>query len=299
MTEQDSRMWPHLPKAEEDRRIKTADHLIGSEDENLDSAARAVRTLHAVVYYDGDEISLYANAPDWGFGDSASYWSVNLCDVKDIRPDGTWREGEAAELYTKRERFESLLETGDLNLWAIMAANPGCPGDLIDRMVRVDEVSYDHEQVRYCAAHNPGTSPETLTWLIDRDYTPNEESESEDDDPDTEVRYVALRNPATPIEVLERWSTFAGDGSFVGDDGWQERANIAGNWAVTPNLMQQLSQDEKPHVRAAIAGNPCTPVELLETLSLDRDERGFVRKAVLNNPSSSERARVQASLVQP
>lgn len=294
------RMWPHLPEEEEDRRRALADQLFGVEDENLDGPARAVLSLYDIVYVDGDELYLYANAPDWPFGGrGASFWSWNLCDMKDIQPDGSWLEGEAAEMGTDRERFEALIETGDLNLWAIMAANPGCPGDLIDRMVRVDEMSYDHEQVRYCAAHNPATPPATLAWLIDRDYTPDEESESEDDDPDTEVRYVALRNPATPIEVLERWSHFQGDETRSWDDGWQDRANIAGNWAITPEIMHRLSRDEDSGVRASLARNPCTSVEILEMLSLDRDERGSVTKAVLNNPSSSERARVQASLSQP
>jgi hypothetical protein len=300
LSDEELQMWPHLPRDEEQRRIRLADELMASEDEQIDSKARAVMSLDNLIQFDGEELSLYANAPDWPFGGGgASYWSLQLCDLKDIQPDGSWLEGEAAEMNTKRERFEVLVDSGDLQLWAIMAANPGCPGDLIDRMVRVEDITYDHEQVRYCAAHNPATPPATLAWLIDRDYTPNEESESEDDDPDTEVRLVALRNPATPIEVLTRWSAFQGEGAHPLDDGWQERASVASNWSIPVELMQTLAQDQKPHVRAAIAANPCAPIELLETLSLDQDERGFVPQRILQNPSSSELARTQAALTKP
>jgi hypothetical protein len=257
-------------------------------------------SLHDLLVYDGEELYLYANSPDWPFGGSgASYWSLKLCDMKDIAPDGSWLEGESAEMGTERQRFETMIESGDLNLWEIMAANPGCPGDLIDRMVRVDVVDYNYEQVRYCAAHNPATPPSTLAWLIDRDYTPDEDSESEDDDPSTEVRLVALQNPAIPMEVLGRWSEYQGEGTWDLDTGWKERARAAGNWALPVELMRQLAQDDHPLVRAAVAANPCCPIGLLEELSLDTDERGSVPRAVLGNPSSSERARAQAALVKP
>lgn len=296
----DRRMWPHLSEDEEGRRRSLADALMGTEVEGLDDAARAVMSLYALVYWDGTELYLYANASDWPYGGSGSSWlSWKLCDMKDLAPNGSWVEGEASELGTERSRFEALVESEDLNLWQIMAANPGCPGDLIDRMVRVDEVDYDHEQVRFCAAHNPATPPSTLAWLIDRDYTPDEESESEDDDPDTDVRIWALGNPATPVDVLRHWSDFRGDPANTWDGGWQERARVAGNWAVPIDVMQVLATDSHPMVRRAVAANPCCPVDLLEVLSMDHDEQGRVAAAVLANPSSSERARTQAALSKP
>lgn len=109
---------------------------------------------------------------------------------------------------------------------------------------------------------------------------------------------MALANPATPIEVLARRSEYQGEGRTTSDTGFIERWRVASNWSLPLDLLHKLAQDEMPHVRAAVAANPCCPVELLEVLSLDADERGFVTRAVLKNPSSSERARAQAALVQ-
>jgi hypothetical protein len=294
------RMWPHLPEEEEDRRTKLAESLDGTDDEILNDAVRTLLSLREIVKNDGLELNLYANAPDWPFGGSGSSWlSWKLCDMKDIDDDDHWIEGEASEMGTERTRFESMIDGGDLNLWEIMAANPGCPGDLVNRMVRVPDVNYDYEQVRYCAAHNPRTPSSTLAWLIDRDYTPDEESETEDDDPSTEVREIALQNPATPAEVLIRWSKYMGAGNRTLDDGWSERRCVAANWAAPVDVLDRLSRDKSRMVRAAVAGNPCCPVDLLEMLSLDPDEKGWVQKSVLKNPSSSERAKIQAALSIP
>ena len=83
------------------------------------------------------------------------------------------------------------------------------------------------------------------------------------------------------------------------DDGAAERWCVASNWAVPLDVLDRLSRDEHRMVRAAVAKNPCSPADLLEMLSLDTGETGLVQKAVLNNPSSSERAKIQAALSTP
>ena len=287
-------MWPHLSQEEENRRWHFAEELQGNQNEELNDDATSVLCFRELRKYGVEDLYIYARDPNYPYAGGSSWLSWKLCEMNDIAPDGSWLEGEASELRTERPRFETLIDSGTLKLWEIMAANPACPGDLIDRMVRVPEQDNDHEQVRFCAAHNPSTPPETLTWLIDRDYTPDEDSESEDDDPCTEVREVALRNPATPLESLLRWSTFKGLGMWHLDHGRSERSAVAANWALPVDVMERLSVDAVDNVRAAIAGNPCCPVTLLEQLSLDSDERGFVRRAIRSNPSSSDLARERA-----
>ena len=291
----DERMWPHLSEAEEDRRRSIAEALHGNDDEALHDAATSVLCFWLLRFDDDGELYLYAGDPNYPFGGGSSWLSWKLCEMNDVAPNGSWLEGEASELCTERPRFESLIGLGNLGLWEIIATNPACPGDLIDQMVRLPVQNYDYEQVRFCAAHNPATPPQTLDWLIGRDYSVDEENLDEENDPSAEVREVALKNPATPVETLVQWSSYQGLGTWYLDNGWSERAAVAANWALPLEVMERLSVDEQDNVRAAIARNPCTPAALLERLALDSDERGFVRQAILGNPSSSEVARENAA----
>lgn len=281
--------WPHLDEEDRARRRSIANRLVGSEHQDLDDGARSVMSLADIINWNGDELYLYASSPEWHFGGAGASWlSFRLCDMGGIAPDGRWLQGEAAELGTAPGRFAELMAMSDTTLWAIMAANPACPSALINLMVRSDIVDEHHEYVRLCAAHNPGTDSETLRWLIERSYQPLDDGRSEDDEPNSDIRFAALQNPATPLDVLETWSRFGGGGLDSSDTGWQERGAVARNWGLPVPLMVQLSQDAHRYVRFAMARNPCAIPEVLSILSFDEDED--VRKAAHEAPDRNATA---------
>lgn len=271
MSSSEVAVWPHIGTDEEARRLKIA----GSRsnwfqsysvcDVTLDDIARSVESLSAIVYYDGEELNLYANSPDWGFGGGASWLSVKYCDLKDITSQGTWVEGEAAELGTTPERFQSLVDSGDLNVWAVVAGNPACPAALIDQLVRQVGKSYEHEKVRFMASLNPNTSANTLSWLINRDYNVNE-LRGDDVAPNSDVRLIALINPATSLADLEKWSTFHGTVDDSDDIGWPERSSVAKNWSIPESLMKLLASDCNAKVREALVQNPCITDSVMASL---------------------------------
>jgi hypothetical protein len=56
-----------------------------------------------------------------------------------------------------------------------------------------------------------------------------------------------------------------------------------------------LAKDKESVVRAAIAAQPATPVELLEVLAMDPERE--VRAAIHTNPSATDTARSAAALL--
>jgi hypothetical protein len=63
-------------------------------------------------------------------------------------------------------------------------------------------------------------------------------------------------------------------------DHWM-RVKLAGNPATPVVVLEALAKDEDSDVRRAVAGNPSTPVKLLEEIAKAKDE--WVRRALANN----------------
>lgn len=64
---------------------------------------------------------------------------------------------------------------------------------------------------------------------------------------------------------------------------WGKRALAANKSNILVSALIRLSSDEDVDVRCCVAGNPNTPVEILEKLSKDR--MGWVRECVNQNTS--------------
>ncbi|MGI5346918.1 hypothetical protein ACQEU8_01840 [Streptomyces sp. CA-250714] len=122
----------------------------------------------------------------------------------------------------------------------------------------------------------------------------------------------ALRNPATPAEVLVgfaghpslqlRWALAARPGlppqvfaRLAGDPSCGVRADLAENPAIGEALMRQLAADADPEVRRAVAFNPRVPLDVLARLA-DVTKIGAV---LLPRVAAASRAEVEELAVSP
>ena len=85
------------------------------------------------------------------------------------------------------------------------------------------------------------------------------------------------RSPQTALVVLRR---LAND-----RQAWLVRAAVAGNPKTPPDVLERLSKDQAMPVRRAVAGNPKTPPEVLERLA--KDLAWLVRAAVAGNAATT------------
>ena len=72
---------------------------------------------------------------------------------------------------------------------------------------------------------------------------------------------------------------------------YYEKINQATNPSTSPEILSQLSKDEKAYVRWYVAENPSTPPEILSQLSKDKDTG--IRCNVAKNPSTPPEIRDQ------
>ena len=101
-----------------------------------------------------------------------------------------------------------------------------------------------------------------------------------------EVRVLAARNPAAPIDSLVL---------LADDDDEDVRAAAAANPTLPGHQAALLADDQWPKVRRAVAGRPDTPPDVLAVLALDSSEP--VRAAAAANPNTPAPARSAAGLL--
>lgn len=167
--------------------------------------------------------------------------------------------------------------------WGAISGNPSCPLEVIEGYLESEE-DWDEDE-----------EEESLDELMENMMNPLAQNISLPMETchrlaghwHPAVRRGIAANPITPADILAELASDPDD---------SVRSSVARNLMIPDGVHSIFESDDNVNVRAAIAGNPSCPVELLESLSLDPDERGIVQKAVLGNPSSSERARTQAAL---
>ena len=145
---------------------------------------------------------------------------------------------------------------------------------------------------RFFVADNPTLPPDILARLAK--------------DPGNSVRARVAKHPSTPLSLLIQL-TAEGDCSVCDEiarrhdvpptlleqlakaapgreDVWGVRSNVARNPNTPVTVLEKLSRDRDPSVRAAASVNPHTPVVVLERLVKDEDPS--VRAAAARNPNT-------------
>jgi Ni,Fe-hydrogenase III small subunit len=191
------------------------------------------------------------------------------------------KKTSAAQLSSAVQVVRALEDEDAVRLAA--ARDPLTPSATLEKLA-----SDDDWEVRDAVALNPNTPLVTLEKLIAEDE-------------DGELCVLVAGNPSTPTEILER-------SAYV--DKWRVREAVAGNPSTPLTVLKRLADDNEwqeaeeegelyhntgilppiedgdrygYEVRAAVAGNPSTPPELLEYLA---DAEWGVRIAVGCNPNT-------------
>jgi hypothetical protein len=107
-------------------------------------------------------------------------------------------------------------------------------------------------------------------------------------DKDIQVLRILKFHPQTPGELLIKFRKYFRYGTFRHGRTMEEYA--ASRHLTSPELLRELSQNEDWRVRAEVAGNQSTPIDILAILAEDPYNHGsqdtyYVRKRVAINPS--------------
>ena len=111
--------------------------------------------------------------------------------------------------------------------------------------------------IREAVSWNPSTPPAILEKLHK--------------DSDDRVKYGVGRNENTPLDVLKallndhRWALFE-------DSGWKIRYAVAGNIAITEEMVDELLEDHEPRVKFRAMVKPKISGVTLYSLQLSFDE---------------------------
>ena len=171
----------------------------------------------------------------------------------------------------------------DQSAYRVLAArNPGLPSGLRRRLLQDP-----HPEVRGAALSDPGLTAEELARFADGDphqrhavaahpNTPTELRQRLAADPDRFVRSGTAQNPNTGPGTIA---------SLARDEHIAVCSVAATHPACRPEDLQRLASHGDERARTAVAANPNTPAETLETLSANRRLDG-VPFAVAANPSS-------------
>ena len=166
--------------------------------------------------------------------------------------------------------------------WGAIAGNPTCPVDVLDRYIESEETWDEVQQ---------GESLQDAMENLFHPLARNVSLRLEDLHRLTRhwhgwVRWGVAGNPITPVALLAELAT---------DPDTLVRSSVGRHLMVPDEIREVLASDEAVSVRASVAVNPMCSIDLLEALSLDMDSSRAVQKAILSNPSSTERAKSQAA----
>ena len=168
---------------------------------------------------------------------------------------------------------EQLLRYENVGVLHLLAANPGTPQAIIDRLAR-----HKNFEVRTGVASNPNVSLDLLLSL----RTPGKY---------TTVNAVIARNPRLPQAII--WEMHKnGEAGYlyfgmnpncpadlmreIGAKGdWLARGWLAQNPNLPEDVVQKLARDKREDVRMRLTFNPNLPEDVLQTLA--RDSSKLVR----------------------
>jgi len=130
--------------------------------------------------------------------------------------------------------WERLDNDPDLRVRRYAAGRPDAPAAVLERLVRAG-----------------GAMLKSWPPIVEHPNFPRHRLRAFADDPDPQIRYVALEEPGLPTEVLERLA--------VDSEAWIRRG--AGRHPnATPALLEQLLADADPEVVDEAAANPQLPL---------------------------------------
>jgi len=217
------------------------------------------------------------------------------------------RNGVAGNPQAPSELLESLSrEDGFFIRWTV-ASNPSTPMRILRRLWRDEGEDWN---VRTSVAENPSISKNFLLEILDESKklkrnrsryvsaiagnrkTPVDVLVVLAKDKDKWVRTVVAENTNTPQETLrvlalERLPK----GKYITET--NVRAAVAGNPLCPVDLLESLAKDKSAGIRWRVAGNPSTNAETLMLLARDSDED--VRGAVQSNASATLEIKVLAN----
>jgi len=141
------------------------------------------------------------------------------------------------------EAWRRLDNDADLGVRRAAASRPNAPAEVLFRLVREHGDSHKH---RPGLVEHPNFPCELLCTLVD--------------EPDPAVRHLALRDPALPVQALERLAAEP-----------KLRPGVAGHPMVSEELLEQLLTDADPWVVDTAAANPVLPRERMHRILSDAD----------------------------
>jgi len=163
-----------------------------------------------------------------------------------------------------------------------VAGNPSTPAIVIERLFNAGyktEVLSNPAVQRLMQSAREATSPELLSQLADNPIqivreavagnlnTPPHVLETLSKDKDIHMQTAVAGNPNTPPYVLETLSKCSYMQYVVQSNPAVQRLTQSAREATSPELLSQLADNPISMVREAVAKNPNTPVNVLETLS--------------------------------
>jgi hypothetical protein len=169
---------------------------------------------------------------------------------------------------------------------AAIAGNQNVPPAILLRLARDDA-----SQVRARVVGNPALPAEMLVLLADdpdagvraavaaHERCPVDTLVTMAHDPDPAVCAAAAQNPICPVELLDQLLAVVPE-------------VVLANPRAPEHLLVAGSQVRARHLRAAVAGNPSTPVRQLQLLGRDADP--LIASALASNPSTPANVRRRA-----
>jgi hypothetical protein len=161
---------------------------------------------------------------------------------------------QEAELIQKHDRLcdlaaidaipVELLQILTLNNQILIAKQP----TTVERIL-INLATSKHKEVRLAILKNSNIKAAPLTILST--------------DNDIQVLRILKFHPQTPGELLIKFRKYFRYGTFRHGRTMEEYA--ASRHLTSPELLRELSQHEDWRVRAEVAGNPSTPIDILRT----------------------------------
>lgn len=171
------------------------------------------------------------------------------------------------------------LARSDGHTMAGVAKNPSTPTGVLA------EMSHDTStgnQVQAMVASNPSTDPETLGRLVKQgdDWVHQHAATNPKLTVDQAAGLASSNNPRVRRRLARSTPLSSVQASLANDKEASVRADVASNPATSVDLLVRLSDDSWHATRAAVARNPSTPPEILERFRYD--ERNVAMAAEAN-----------------
>ena len=236
-----------------------------------------------------DELaSIVANGVGYARRRAAAHPSLPAGLIAEMLREGTeaMRSAAASNPSIPVTSIERAASDGAPAVRAAIAGNSNVPPAILLRLARDDA-----SQVRSRVVGNPALPAEMLVLLADdpdagvraavaaHERCPVDTLVTMAHDPDPAVCAAAAQNPTCPVELLDQLLAVVPE-------------VVLANSRAPEHLLVAGSQVRARHLRAAVAGNPSTPVRQLQLLGRDPDP--LIASALASNPSTPANVRRRA-----